>query len=35
MTNPPYAVSAMELLGRWLAVAYEEPENFTTPAGRA
>ena len=26
MTDP-YAVSAMELLGRWLAVAYEEPEN--------
>lgn len=26
MTDP-YAVSAMELLGKWLAVAYEEPEN--------
>ncbi len=26
MTDP-YAVSAMELLGRWLAVAYDEPEN--------
>jgi alcohol dehydrogenase class IV len=26
MTDP-YALSAMELLGRWLAVAYEEPEN--------
>jgi alcohol dehydrogenase class IV len=26
MTDP-YALSAMALLGRWLAVAYEEPEN--------
>jgi alcohol dehydrogenase class IV len=26
MTDP-YAVCAMELLGRWLAIAYEEPDN--------
>jgi alcohol dehydrogenase class IV len=25
--SDPYAVSAMELLGKWLVVAYEEPEN--------